>query len=79
MQSLSKLKEFPTYLTPPPPHSFGPLFPVTACTLLITGAVGTGLPVVYSLDPFISSLTKGVYNPKTFILHAALLLQGFSH
>ena len=26
-----------------------------------------------------SSLIKGVYNPKTVILHAALLRQGFPH
>ena len=27
----------------------------------------------------VSSLAKAVYNPKTFILHAALLLQAFAH
>ena len=29
--------------------------------------------------PSSSSRSKGVYNPKTFILHAALLRQGFPH
>ncbi len=28
---------------------------------------------------FFSSLPKGVYNPKAFILHAALLRQAFAH
>ena len=29
--------------------------------------------------PSISSLLKGVYNPRAFILHAALLRQAFAH
>ena len=29
--------------------------------------------------PIPSSLPKGVYNPKTFLTHAALLRQGFPH
>ena len=31
------------------------------------------------LGAYLSSHLTGVYNPKTFILHAALLRQGFPH
>ena len=36
-----------------------------------------GLP--YKVPSFFSSFITGVYNPKTFILHAVLLGQGFPH
>ena len=36
-------------------------------------------PVLLLQVPSISSLLKGVYNPKAFILHAASLHQGFPH
>ena len=36
-------------------------------------------PVLLLQVPSISSLLKGVYNPKAFIPHAALLRQAFAH
>ena len=36
-------------------------------------------PGLLLLVPSISSLPKGVYNPKAFIPHAALLRQAFAH
>ena len=36
-------------------------------------------PVLLLQVPSISSLLKGVYNPKAFVPHAALLRQAFAH
>jgi hypothetical protein len=45
-----------------------------------TAAAGTELAGAYSSGTVIySSLRKGVYNPRTFFLHAALLRQAFAH
>ncbi len=58
--------------------------PNNACHLRITAAAGTKLAVAASGGtvkwlPTPSSLPKGVYNPKTFIPHAASLRQTFVH
>jgi hypothetical protein len=46
----------------------------------MTAAAGTELADPYSyVLPSYSSHIKAVYNPKTFILHAALLHQAFAH
>ena len=45
-----------------------------------TAAAGTKLAGAYSSDNVrSSSLRKGVYDPQTFLLHAALLHQAFAH
>ena len=60
------------------------MIPDNACTLRITAAAGTELAgasfegTVSSLAGISSPLTE-VYDPKAFILHAALLRQGFPH
>ncbi len=59
--------------------------PNNACHLRITAAAGTKLAVAASAGtvragcPAPSSLPKGVYNPKTFIPHAASLRQAVAH
>ena len=59
--------------------------PNNACHLRITAAAGTKLAVAASGGtvrigyPIPSSLPKGVYNPKTFIPHAASLRQAVAH
>ena len=64
------------------------MIPINACTFRITAAAGTELAgassegtvsckTYYFLQ--VSSLLTGVYDPKTFILHAASLRQGFPH
>jgi hypothetical protein len=56
------------------------MIPDNACILRITAAAGTELADAYSLDTVrASSLRKGVYNPRAFILHAALLRQACAH
>ena len=56
------------------------MIPDNACTLRITAAAGTELAGAYSSNTVIvSSLRKGDYNPKAFILHAVLLRQAFAH
>ena len=56
------------------------MIPDNACILRITAAAGTELADAYSLDTVrASSLRKGVYNPRAFILHAALLRQALAH
>ncbi len=64
------------------------MIPNNACTLRLTAAAGTELagasfggtvkPESYSL-PGVSSHLTGLYNPKAFITHAALLRQGCPH
>ena len=64
------------------------MIPNNACTLRITAAAGTELAGASSLstvkngDLFISTSSsplKVLYDPKTFITHAALLHQAFAH
>ncbi len=71
-------------LTQPPTLPVRPVNPNNACHLRITAAAGTKLAVAASggtvqVVPTPSSLPKGVYNPKTFIPHAASLRQTFVH
>ncbi len=64
------------------------MIPNNACTLRITAAAGTELagasfdgtviPSGYS-PPGVSSHPTGLYDPKAFITHAALLRQAFAH
>ena len=75
-------------LSEPPTDPLRPINPNNASHLCITAADGTELAVAsfagtvraadYSSAAFSSQLTA-VYNPKTFILHAASLRQGFPH
>ncbi len=75
-----------TFLTPT--HPLRPVIPNNAWDLRITAAAGTKLavpsssitvtPAGYSPAEAYSLMT-GVYNPKTFILHAASQHQGFPH
>ena len=64
------------------------MIPNNACTLRITAAAGTELAGASSggtvsrkgcLPPRGSSLLTGLYDPKAFITHAALLRQDCSH
>ena len=64
------------------------MIPNNACSPRVTAAAGTELAGAYSSATVkrpdyspdrISSLTKEVYNPRAFILHAASLGQGFPH
>ena len=67
-------------LKKPPARALRPIIPDNACIPCLTAAAGTELADAYSSDTVIvSSLTKGVYNPWAFILHAALLRQAFAH
>ena len=61
-------------------YALRPMIPDNARGLCITAAAGTELATSYSLGTVKnSSLTKGLYNPKTFIVHAASLDQAFAH
>ncbi len=56
------------------------MIPDNVCTLRLTAAAGTELAGAYSMGTFTNySPSKGVYNPKAFILHAASLRQTFVH
>ena len=64
------------------------MIPINACTLRITAAAGTELAgasfggtvkVIHYSHITISSLLTEVYDPKTFIPHAASLRQAFAH
>ena len=64
------------------------MIPNNACPFRITAAAGTELAgasfggTVWRkrfITPSPSFLLTGVYNPKAFILHAALLRQAFAH
>ena len=68
----------------PPTRPLRPVIPNNACHLRITAAAGTELAVASSagtVKPLAkhSSPLTGVYDPKAFILHAALLRQAFAH
>ena len=72
----------------PPTHALRPVNPINARTLRITAAAGTELAgasferTVTSLDcsPRKNSFPPtGLYDPKAFITHAALLGQAFAH
>ncbi len=79
---------FHTRLAQPPTRSLRPINPNNACTLCLTAAAGTELagasfagtvkligywPTNPSFPP------TELYDPKTFITHAALLRQAFAH
>ncbi len=70
----------------PPTRPLRPVIPNNASHLRITAAAGTELAVASSegtvrapLAQDLSSPLTGVYDPKAFILHAALLRQAFAH
>ncbi len=79
---------FHIQLIKPPTDPLRPINPNNACHLRITAAAGTELAVAssrgtvkdnnYSLSS-VSSLVTELYDPKTFIAHAASLRQGFPH
>ncbi len=75
-------------LTRPPTRPLRPIIPNNASPLRITAAAGTELAGASSRgtvncraysSPQPSSLLTGVYDPKTFLLHAASLRQAFAH
>ena len=88
MQFLGWAQGFHTRLAKPPTPALRPIIPNNACTLRITAAAGTELAGAsfegtvsdrgYLTRPFSSLLTE-VYDPKAFIPHAELLVQGFPH
>ncbi len=58
------------------------MIPSNACTLRITAAAGTELAGAFlrgTVKPKSSSHPTGLYNPKAFVTHAAMLRQGFPH
>ncbi len=72
----------------PPTYSLRPIIPNNACTSRITAAAGTRLAGASSLGtvkttdylPVIPSFpSKGLYDPKAFFTHAALLHQACAH
>ena len=70
----------------PPTRPLRPIIPNNACTLCITAAAGTELAGASSpgtvrawCGQACSSRSKVLYDPKTFITHAALLHQAFAH
>src|SRR5512139_2277581 len=72
----------------PPTRPLRPVIPNNACTLRITAAAGTELAGASSggtvnhrccSHRWVSSHLTGLYDPKAFITHAALLRQGFPH
>ena len=71
---------FNSRLFKPPTGSLRPIISDNACDPRITAAAGTELAVAFCLDTVMYSfLGKGVYDPRTFILHAVLLRQAFAH
>ena len=84
-----KPRDFTFDLPEPPTRPLRPIIPNNACPLRITAAAGTELAGASSAwysqtrrrisRRVASSHLTGVYNPKTFILHAALLRQAFAH
>ena len=88
MQFLGWAQGFHTRLAKPPTPALRPIIPNNACTLRITAAAGTELAGAsfegtvrgrtYLKRPYSSLLTE-VYDPKAFIPHAELLVQGFPH
>src|SRR5512139_3299539 len=72
----------------PPTRPLRPIIPNNACTLRITAAAGTELAGAssggtvrwrYCSCRHCSFHLTGLYDPKAFITHAALLRQGFPH
>src|ERR1700709_2502927 len=72
----------------PPTLPLRPIIPNNACTLCITAAAGTELagasfkctrPSRLYENLQASAPPTGLYDPKTFITHAAFLRQGFPH
>ncbi len=69
----------------PPTRPLRPVIPNNACTLRITAAAGTELAgasfggTVRGPEGPGSSHLTGLYDPKAFITHAALLRQTFVH
>lgn len=60
--------------------SLRPVNPDKACTPRITDASGTWLAGAYSPSTLRTcSMGKGVYDPRTFILHATSRRQAFAH
>ena len=88
VQFLGWAQGFHTRLAKPPTPALRPIIPNNACTLRITAAAGTELAGAsfegtvrgrtYLKRP-VSSLLTEVYDPKAFIPHAELLVQGFPH
>ena len=75
-------------LTFPPTHALSPVIPNNASHLCLTAAAGTELAGASSCGTVksceywsqdCSFHTKGLYNPKAFITHAASLGQAFAH
>ncbi len=87
MQFLGRAEGFHNRLNRPPTRPLCPVIPNNACHLCITAAAGTELAVTSShelsdrmlLASCISHHVTGVYNPKAFVLHAALHRQAFAH
>src|SRR5205807_3996809 len=61
------------------PAPFAPLNPTTLAPYVLPRLLARSWPELLLQVPSISSLLKGVYNPKAFIPHAALLRQAFAH
>ena len=78
---------FHRILSEPPTRALSPVIPNNACLSRLTAAAGTGLAEAFSgldqrrmvLPPLVFLTLKGVYIPKEFVLHAALLRQAFAH
>src|SRR5438128_12644425 len=69
-------------LSEPPTHPLRPVIPNNARPPRITAAAGTELAAAAStgtVNLAVSSPSKGLYVPRDFITHAALLGQGFPH
>ncbi len=62
-----------------PTRPLRPVIPSNASPLRITAAAGTKLAGLLLRVPSSSSPPKGLYNPKTFFIHAALLDQACAH
>src|SRR5262250_1447300 len=83
-----KPRDFTSDLVGPPTSPLRPVIPNNACPPRITAAAGTELAGASSLGTVNprdcsprrnSSRSKGVYDPKIFILHAALRSQACAH
>ncbi len=82
MQALGWAQSFHIQLSRPPTRPLRPVIPNNACPPRITAAAGTELAGASStgtVNLAVSSPSKGFYVPKYFIIHAALLGQGFPH
>ena len=88
MHFLGWAEGFHTQLTEPPTRALRPVIPNNASTLRLTAAAGTELAGAssegtvtsrnYSSREHSFPLT-GLYDPRAFITHAALLGQAFAH